>query len=86
MKVKAGLTADAMIADYRVAHPRATPAEIFILVSTAVRFRQRTTLRTERKAAQGGASVFSYIQTSEVAGGRRPLPRLARQRYAAGVR
>jgi len=65
VKLKPGLTAKTLIADWRQRYPEATAPQVLALITTAIRFRIRAILQAERKAAQGGAPAFMYLSTWE---------------------
>jgi len=55
-----GDLAGPVLAGYREGYPNATPGQLLILVATGLWTTKRSTQLAERKAAQGGAPVYSY--------------------------
>jgi para-nitrobenzyl esterase len=51
---------DRVIAQFRALTPEATPSDLFFAITTDRRVRQQAWVQAEKKAAQGGASVFLY--------------------------
>lgn len=65
-----------VIATFRAESPSASPSELFFKITTARGYWRDSLLQTERKAAQGGAPVWSYrlMWRTPVEGGRRITP------------
>lgn len=55
-----GDLAGSVLAGYQAGYPDATPGQLLILIATGLWTTKRTTQLAERKAAQGGAPVYSY--------------------------
>lgn len=78
-RLKAFIPADdiaSVIATFRAESPGANPSELFFKITTARGYWRDSILQTERKAAQGGAPVWSYrlMWKTPVEGGRRITP------------
>ncbi len=65
-----------LVATVRRSSPDASPPEVFFTIATARGYWLDSVLQTERKAAQGGAPVWSYrvMWRTPVEGGRRITP------------
>lgn len=60
-----GDKADAVFETYRKSRPEASPADLYIAITTARMFGYGTITIAERKSAQGGAPVYLYLFTHE---------------------
>jgi len=58
-----GNDADAVLKTYREARPGASPADLYIAISTASMMWTGSITAAERKYAQGGAPVYMYMLT-----------------------
>ena len=58
-----GKDADAVLKTYRETRPGATPAGLYIAITTATMFWLNSITLAERKYAQGGAPVYMYMLT-----------------------
>ena len=58
-----GTDADAVLKTYRESRPAASPAELYIAITTAAMFWTGSITLAERKYAQGGAPVYMYLLT-----------------------
>lgn len=58
-----GKDAATVLATYRKTRPGASPADLYIAISTASMFWTNSITLAERKAAQGGAPVYMYMLT-----------------------
>jgi len=65
-----------LVDTFRRGSPDASPSELFFAITSARGYWRDSLLQTERKAAQGGAPVYSYRLTwrTPVEGGRRITP------------
>jgi para-nitrobenzyl esterase len=56
--------ADSLVEYFRKTHPKATPTDLYVLITTG-RMRMNAILQAERKAALGKAPVYMYLFTFE---------------------